>query len=121
MVPYFKDGKYSDGLYQGVLALANVIAKDAHVTLATLGNFEEITPESQSSSSMPNGLGTLIILIIVLFIVISNFVTYRNRYYGGGYYGGSWGGGFGGGSFSGGGFGGFGGGSGGGGGAGGGF
>ncbi|MGA2775787.1 MAG: TPM domain-containing protein [Candidatus Omnitrophota bacterium] len=119
MVPYFKEGKYGEGLYQGICAIANIIAKDTHVTLAGLGNFEEITTENQSSSSMPNALGTLvIIIIIVLFIVISNLGTYRNRYSGGGYYGGSWGGGFGSG---GGGFGGFGGGGGGGGGAGGGF
>lgn len=119
MVPYFKEGKYGEGLYQGIRAIANIIAKDAHVTLATLGNFEAITPENQSSSTLPDSLATVIIfIVIVLFIVISNLGTYRNRYYGGTYYGGSWGGGFGGG---GGGFGGFGGGGGGGGGAGGGF
>ena len=117
MVPYFKEAKYGEGLYQGVRAIANVIAKDAHVTLVTLGNFEEITTENQSSSSTPNALQTVILfIIIVLFIVISNFGSYRSRYYGGTYYGGgSWGGGFGGGG------GGFGGGGGGGGGAGGGF
>jgi len=121
MVPYFKEGNYSEGLYQGVRAIANIIAKDAHITLATLGNFKEITPEEQSSSALPNGLGSVIILIIIVFfIAISNLGRYRNRYYGGGYYGGSWGGGFGGGG-GGGGFGGFGGGGGGGGGAGGGF
>ena len=119
MIPYFKEGKYGEGLYQGIRAIANIIAKDAHVTFSTLGNFEEITPEKQSSSTIPNSLAMLIIfIVIVLFIVISNLGAYRNRYYGGGYYGGSWGGGFGGG---GGGFGGFGGGGGGGGGAGGGF
>jgi uncharacterized protein len=119
MVPRFKEGKYAEGLYQGVCAIANVIAKDAHVTLTSLSNFEEVVPENPSSSSASDGLATVIIfIIIVLFIVISNFGAYRNRYYGGGYYGGSWGGGFGGG---GGGFGGFGGGGGGGGGAGGGF
>ncbi len=118
MVPYFKAGNYGEGLYQGIRAIANIIAKDAHVTLAALGNFEEIAPEKQSST-IPNSLAMVIIfIVIVLFIVISNLGAYRNRYYGGGYYGGSWGGGFGGG---GGGFGGFGGGGGGGGGAGGGF
>jgi len=119
MVPYFKEAKYGEGLYQGVSAIANIIAKDAHVTLAALGNFEEIAKEEQSSSTIPDSLAVVIILfVVVLFIVISDLGGYRNRYYGGGYYGGSWGGGFGGG---GGGFGGFGGGGGGGGGAGGGF
>jgi len=116
MLPYFKEGKYGEGLYQGVRAITNIVAKDAHVTLAALGNFEEISTENPSSSSKPNVLGTLII-IIILFSVISNLGAHRNRYYGGGYGGGSWGGGFGGG----GGGGGFGGGGGGGGGAGGGF
>jgi len=119
MVPYFKAGNYGEGLYQGIRAIANIIARDTHVTLDRLGNFEGISPGNQSSSITPNGLATVIIfIVIVLFIVISNLGAYRNRYYGGGYYGGSWGGGFGGG---GGGFGGFGGGGGGGGGAGGGF
>ena len=117
MVPYFKDGNYGEGLYQGTRAIANIIAKDAHVALATLGNFEEITPEKQSTSTIPDGLVTVIIfIVIILFMVLNNLGAHRNRYYGGGYYGGSWGGGFGGG-----GGGGFGGGGGGGGGAGGGF
>jgi len=119
MVPYFKEGKYGEGLYQGICAIANIVAKDAHVTLTTLGNFEDISPVKQSSAGASDALATVIILIaIVLLLVVSNLGSNRNRYYGGGYYGGSWGGGFGGG---GGGFGGFGGGGGGGGGAGGGF
>lgn len=119
MVSYFKEGKYGEGLYQGICAIANIIAKDAHVSFAALGNFKEITPEQQPSLTIPDSLAVVIVLIfIVLFIVIGNLGVYRNRYYGGGYYGGSSGGGFGGG---GGGFGGFGGGGGGGGGAGGGF
>ena len=115
MVPYFKDGNYGQGLYEGISAIANIIAKDTHITLVALGNFAEITPENQSSSTLPNSLATVLIFgVIVLFIVISNLGAYRNRYYGGGFYGGSsWGGGFGSG---GGGFGGFGGGGGGGGG-----
>jgi uncharacterized protein len=120
MVPRFKEGSYGEGLYQGARAIANIIAKDAHVTLAALGNFEEINTEKQPSSNIPNGAEQVIIIIVVIIIVvISNLGTHGNRYYGGGYSGGSWGGGFGGGG--GGGFGGFGGGGGGGGGAGGGF
>ncbi len=116
MVPYFKQAKYGEGLYQGIRAIANIIAKDAHLTLATLGNFEEISPEKQPASTIPDSLATVIIfIVIVLFMVISNLGEYRKRYTDDGYY---VGGGFGGG---GGGFGGFGGGGGGGGGAGGGF
>ena len=121
MVPFFKEGKFGEGLYQGICAIANIIAKDAHVTFAALSNFEEVAPEKQSASTNPDSLTTVVIIIvIVLFLVLSNLGSGRSRYYGGGYYGGgSWGGGFGGGG--GGGFGGFGGGGGGGGGAGGGF
>jgi uncharacterized protein len=109
MVPYFKQGQYGEGLYQGICAIAIIIAKDAHVTLNTLSNFTEITP-NQSSSGIPIGFVGLIPMII-LIIVIAIFISPKD-YYGGN----SWGGGFGGG-----GGGGFGGGGGGGGGAGGGF
>ncbi len=115
MVPYFKNGNYGEGLYQGVSAIANVIAKDANVTLNTLGNFKESPAEKQSSSDLLDGLFPMIFfLFIILFIVSAIFRAKGHG--GGGYYGGSGGGGFGGG-----GFGGFGGGGGGGGGAGGGF
>lgn len=36
MVPYFKSGKYGEGLYFGAARIADVIAKDAHVELDTL-------------------------------------------------------------------------------------
>jgi uncharacterized protein len=36
MVPYFKQGKYSDGLYNGVAAIANVIAKEAKANINNL-------------------------------------------------------------------------------------
>jgi uncharacterized protein len=36
MVPYFKEGKYSEGLYYGVTAIANIIAKDAKVQIEAL-------------------------------------------------------------------------------------
>ncbi|MFA5362592.1 MAG: TPM domain-containing protein [Candidatus Omnitrophota bacterium] len=119
MVPNFKEGKFGEGLYQGVLAIADVIAKDAHVSLTSLSDFEERASRDQSSSSGSNDAATVFFLIVIfiVFIVMSVFRS-RGGYYGGGYYGGSSGGGFGGG---GGGFGGFGGGGGGGGGAGGGY
>lgn len=118
MVPYFKAGNYGEGLYQGVRAIANVIAKDSHVTLAALGNFAETAPQNKLSSNDSQSLGMLIFFIIVIIIIVLINSGINGNRYSGGSYGGSWGGGFGGG---GGGFGGFGGGGGGGGGAGGGF
>jgi uncharacterized protein len=118
MVPYFKDGAYAQGLYQGVGALAAVIAKDAHVTLAGWTDSGESRQESSETSPL------VVIFMIAAFIIIGMLRSFPNawrRSSFGGYYGGGYGsGGFGGGS-SGGGFGGFGGGGGGGGGAGGGF
>jgi uncharacterized protein len=103
MVPYFKSGDYSNGLYQGTNAIAAVIAKNAHVNLTGLIDSGE--PQEKSSEASP--------LVFVFMIVIGAFIIIA------GYYGGGYSGGFGG--SSGGGFGGFGGGGGGGGGAGGGF
>ena len=105
MLPYFKQGKYEEGLYQGVVHIAGVLSG-------------EINPGRQGQSEAPSGLGLgglafLFVIIILLYIVRLCF----SGWYGGGI--GYGGGGFGGGG--GGGFGGFGGGGGGGGGAGGGF
>jgi uncharacterized protein len=122
MVPYFKEGKYNEGLYQGTLKIAQVIAKDANVQLSALGDLQERSFEKNISS---DSIMPILALLFIGFAILTNYLSYKKRknghYYSGwGYSGGSWGGGgFGGGG--GGGFGGFGGGSGGGGGAGGGF
>ena len=120
MVPYFKEGRYSEGLYYGVAAVANVISKDANVALNGLGgvNFE-IRDQGRSSY--------VYLFAFIIFIIVGLFCprfTWYLLYYGGILGGGGYrSGGFGGGGFGGGGFGGggFGGGSSGGGGAGGGF
>lgn len=108
MVPYFKEGKYGEGLYQGVLKIYEIISGEA-ITKERLLSYEQI--------------GAIIFLLLVLiFVGIILFSSmgdrndsyyggsYRHGYYGGTYHSGGWGGG---------GFGGFGGGMGGGGGAGG--
>ena len=121
MVPYFKDGKYSEGLYSGVTAVASIISKDAHITLANLSGIRSFKEKSQDVFGDATGL--FVPLFIFLFLNIALFSNRRKRgreTQGGGYQsGGFYGGGFGG--FGGGGFGGFGGGMSGGGGAGGGF
>ena len=110
MVPYFKQGDYSQGLYRGINTIAGVIAKDAHVTLTGVVDYG--VPRKESLPANP--LATLFIIVVFIIIVVlrSSFLGYGGGYYGGGGFGGSSGGG---------GFGGFGGGGGGGGGAGGGF
>jgi uncharacterized protein len=123
MVPYFKEGKYGQGLYQGTLKIAQVIANDTNIRLSTSGELKEL-PSANNAPLSP----VLFVIIFFGLIIFINFLSYtRNR---GGYgdntginyrspWGSGWGGGFGGGGFGGGGFGGFGGGGGGGGGAGG--
>jgi uncharacterized protein len=124
MVAYFKQAKFSEGLYYGTLALAGVIAKHANVSLKSLSGIKE----QENASFDESSLSTFLIFLIFGFIIFLNYISFRRRKksgyydrygYGDRYYGGGFGGfGGGGGSFGGGGFGG---GGGGGGGAGGGF
>ncbi len=112
MVPYFKDGKYSQGLYLGVAKISQIIAKNANIEL-------NIPAETGPDNSV-DPIITIIIFAIFfgfLFLPVLSGRRNNNVFRGGGYSGG----GFGGGGFGGDGFGGFGGGGGGGGGAGGGF
>lgn len=121
MVPYFKAGRYSEGLYCGVAAVAGVISKDANVALDGLSgmNFED---RSQVVPSYVYFIAFLVFIMLTIFCprFIWYLLLFSGMSGGGGGYrnGGFGGGGFGGGGFGGGGFGG---GSSGGGGAGGGF
>ncbi len=40
MVPYFKEGKYAEGLYYGVAAAAGIIGKDANISLSGLSDIK---------------------------------------------------------------------------------
>ena len=100
MVPYFKEAKFDEGLYYGVVAIAGVIAKDANVNLSALGDFKELPAKNNIPSD--SILSILVLSFIIGFIILTNYLSYRQRknghYYGGwGYGGGSGGGGFGGG------------------------
>ncbi len=106
MVPYFKTGDFSQGLYQGVARIYQVLSKDVSAVAPNR------LPENYKRL-----LIVLLLLLVIVIGIISNLVPENGYYHSDSYYGGhDSGGGFGGGSF-----GGFGGGSGGGGGAGGGF
>jgi uncharacterized protein len=113
MVPYFKQGKYSEGLYEGVIRIAQVIAGNANVSLKTLEGLSVLS--NNNAVGIPYSLSLILFFVIIGLIILGSiFADYSQRksgsYSGGwGYGGGSWGGG------------GFGGGGGGGGGAGGGF
>jgi len=116
MVPYFKQNEYSEGLYQGVIKIAQVIGKDANIELNTLQGVKDITPTRVNSSDSGDPIIMIILFLLFFGILVLPILLgrrYNNIFWGGG--GGGFGGGFGGGG------GGFGGGGGGGGGAGGGF
>ncbi|AMW33405.1 uncharacterized protein SAMN04488510_10656 [Fervidobacterium changbaicum] len=113
IIPYFKEGDYSKGVYYGYLALAREVAKEYNVELTLDVNAE--LPESSSDSVGIDEIVFIIVLIVVLILIFSrNGVRYigpRGPMGPGGF------GGFGGSGRSSGGFGGFGGGRSGGGGA----
>jgi uncharacterized protein len=136
MIPFFREGRYGDGLYAGVVEIARRIATERNVSLEQL---PAARPAPPATDEIPPWV---IVLGVVLLLIVTNLRGggasgvrgrrgRRGRHqwggpwsgwggFGGGLGGGGFGGrGFGGGSFGGGGFGGFGGGGSGGGGGGG--
>jgi len=65
-VPYLARGDYAEGLSLMTSAIADVIAKDAGVTLNT-PHREPVTRRQHA----PSGPGTVIIVIVLFFIVVS--------------------------------------------------
>jgi len=121
VIPYFKNGQYGEGLYNGLISVARVIAKDAGVEIS--GEYKAVKQVRKRPVGFL-GLRPLLLLLLFLFFMfgsrslwpwlfLSGMSGRGGRYRSGGF--GSFGGGFG--SFGGGGFGGFGGGLSGGGGA----
>lgn len=100
VMPQFKAGNYGEGLYQGTLAVASVIAKDAGVEITG-----ELSVEPAKVTKSPLRIfARIIILVILFFVFIRHPFLFLLLLGGGGRGGGGGGGGFGG-------FGGFGGGS----------
>lgn len=122
MVPFFKQGKYSEGLYSGVTAVAAIISRDSKVTLNALSGVDIDFNRKKIDST---ALHALLALGVLIFLIAISLLRRRHpllwiQLFGSGWTttSGGWRGGGGGGGFGGGGFGG---GGGGGGGAGGGF
>jgi uncharacterized protein len=118
MIPFFREGRYGDGLYAGVVEIARRIATERNVSLDQL---PAAGPAPPTTDEVPPWV---IVLAVVLLLIVTNLrgggaSGVRGRRGRGGFGGGHGGGGFGGGGFGGGGFGGFGGGGSGGGGGGG--
>jgi uncharacterized protein len=114
LVPYFRKGDYSSGIYAAALVIANEIATDAGVKISGLPAVKKSQPiKAKKRSSSPFGkIISLLIFLVVFFMFIKNprsFLTLMLLSSMGGRRG-HWGGG---GGFGGGGFGSFGGGGGG--------
>lgn len=100
VIPYFKNGEYSKGIYYGYLAIANEVAKEYGV---------ELTGTSDLPKRGTDISGISIIIIVIAFIIFSSITGRGRHWYGGPRFPGGFGGpksgsgGFGGGSSGGGG------------------
>jgi len=100
MVPYFKEGNYGEGLYQGVIKIAQVIGKDANIDLNTLQGIKDTTLTQVNSRNSGGSISIIILFLLFFGILILPILLgrrYNNVFWGGGYQGGWGGGGFGGG------------------------
>ena len=105
MIPYFKNDRYEDGIINGYITVANLVANEYEVQLSGLQKANVKQPvESQGWTFADLALvGAIILLLIIDNIFFGGFITQiliLSLFRGGGRGGG--GGGFGGGSFGGG-------------------
>ena len=110
LVPYFKRGDYSAGIYAAAVVMANEIARDSGVEISGLPavNTAYSTPKSKKSPSVFGTIFSLLFFVILVILFIKNprlflaFLFMSSMGGRSGHWGGS-GGGFGGGGFGGGG------------------
>ncbi|AAD36041.1 MULTISPECIES: TPM domain-containing protein [Thermotoga] len=72
VIPYFKNGEYSKGIYYGYLAIANEVAKEYGVELTGTSDL----PERGTDIS-----GISIIVIVIAFIIFSSIMGRGRRWY----------------------------------------
>lgn len=74
LVPYFKKGDYSNGLYAGVLVIANEIANDANVKVTGLPTIKKVQPArtDKRSSGLFGKILSVAIFLVIFFIFIKN-------------------------------------------------
>lgn len=110
MLPYFQSGDYSSGIYNGYMAVAQVVAEEYQVELTGADTPFPVT-DSQTATQLPTWMIVLMVLGVLFLIfldfkffggMITYFLLSSFRRGGGGGFGGG-GGGFGGGSSGGGG------------------
>ncbi len=95
MIPLLKDGKFGEGLLNGLKSVSATIAASQNVELT--GTAKEIVKRKKGSRNNP-WTGLLILAFSVLSLGSMIFARRHGWGPGGGYYGGGYGGGFGGGS-----------------------
>ena len=104
MRPYFRQGRYADGILVAVELVAKKLGAGVS---APVGDQERLRPSVsiERGTLSPIAKFLIFILVVFLFLVLRFAGGYHGRGYGGGggWYGGGGGGGFGGGGFSGGG------------------
>jgi uncharacterized protein len=72
LVPFFKKGEYSNGIYAAALALANIIATDAQVQITGMPRLKKSI--EQVRQKQPPGIFSTIIYIVFLIIAILAFI-----------------------------------------------
>ena len=74
LVPYFRKGDYSDGIYAATLAIANEIAKDAGVKITEMPAAGIVSPVkvSQKSTGFLGKIISLLFFLVILIIFIKN-------------------------------------------------
>ncbi|MFA6281630.1 MAG: TPM domain-containing protein, partial [Candidatus Omnitrophota bacterium] len=79
MVPYLRKGNYGDGLYEGVKAIVNVIAKNNNVSLSISANPVQV---GYVEKSIAFPFPILFFIIILAILMIPVFIS--DKYFGGG-------------------------------------
>ncbi len=77
MLPYFKKGDYSDGVYYGALAVASVIAEDSKVQLT--GGLTGDEGQTDGGPPLTTGqkvLGIIFLILAIYFILRHPFLAY---------------------------------------------
>jgi len=72
LVPYFRKGDYSTGVYAAVLVIANEIANDAGVQISGLPAVKKNHPTNAQKRSPFGKIISFLIFLIIIFIFIRN-------------------------------------------------
>jgi uncharacterized protein len=74
LVPYFRKGDYSSGIYAATLAIANKIAQEAGVKITGMPAVNKVSPvgDHQKSSGFLGKIISLLFFLAILIIFIKN-------------------------------------------------